>query len=81
MKDIRMYPNPTSGIFNITLPASNNEVEIEIFNIASQLLLRKTYKIVDGKVNLNISHFSQGIYVARLKSGSKKQIFLKIIKQ
>ncbi len=81
MEYIKMYPNPTSGIFKISLPASNNEVEIEIFNIASQLLLRKTCKVVDGKINLNIQHFSQGMYIVKLKLESKRQISLKIIKQ
>ncbi len=81
MRNIGMYPNPTSGIFQIALPASNNEVEIEIFNIISQSLLRKTCKVVDGKVNLDIQHFPQGMYMVRLKLESKRPISLRIIKQ
>ena len=76
---ITIFPNPTNGIFEITLPNIKKEVKIDIYTIQSQLISSKTYPITNSKVQLTIENNPAGIYF--LKIYLKKPIELKIIKK
>ena len=76
---ITAYPNPTSGGFEISLPFSENEAHIQLYNIHSQLILAQSYKAITGKVRLNIENFPTGIYIAKVILNNKSTT-LKILK-
>ena len=40
-ENIIAYPNPTSGQFEITIPTSEKEISIELYNMQSQLISKK----------------------------------------
>lgn len=58
---IIIYPNPSSGIIHVS--ASDKIIEINIYNLAGQLLIKKR----DSK-DINISLLSSGIYFAEIKT-------------
>jgi len=60
------YPNPTKGLSNISLPISEKEVVIELFNIHSQLISSKVYPVNYGKVQLNLEEQPTGVYIAKV---------------
>ena len=72
------YPNPSNGVFNISLPIIQKEVVIELYSIESQLISIKTYPILYGKVQLNIENQPAGMYIARVQLNSP--VTLKIVK-
>lgn len=76
---ITVYPNPTNGGFEISLPFSENEAHIQLYNIQSQLVLVQSYKAITGKVSLNIENFPTGIYIAKVILNNKSTT-LKILK-
>ena len=53
-----IYPNPVENILTIE---TKQKSEIEISNIQGQTI--KRLKINDGKINLDISDFSSGVYI------------------
>ena len=63
---VKAYPNPTKGVFEITLPFSVKEVYIELFTVGSQLISKGTYQVVNGKVQLNLENKPTGVYVVKL---------------
>ncbi len=66
LENIKVYPNPSKGIFEITLPISENEVEIEIYAMDSQLISSRKYQVVNGKVKINIKNEPTGVYIVKI---------------
>ncbi|MFD1294935.1 endonuclease [Lutibacter holmesii] len=60
------YPNPTKGMTEISLPISENEVVIEVYNMHSQLISSKVYPVLYGKVQLNLEEKPTGVYIAKV---------------
>ncbi|MDT8413544.1 MAG: T9SS type A sorting domain-containing protein, partial [Vicingaceae bacterium] len=73
------YPNPTQGVFVITVPTSQTEVVIELYSILSQLISVKTYPVVYGKVQLSLENKPTGLYFAKVNLDNP--VTIKIIKQ
>lgn len=72
------YPNPTSGSFEIEVSSDKNEVKIELYNFAGQLVSTKTYIIESGKAQLNLENQPSGIYAAKIYLETPE--YVKIIK-
>lgn len=78
-ENITVYPNPSKGIFEITLPISEKEIVIELYTMGSQLISKRTYQVVNGKVQLNLENKPTGVYVIRINLDTP--INLTIIKE
>lgn len=75
---VAAYPNPTTGSFEIEVPSDKNEVKIELYNFAGQLVSTKTYTIESGKAQLNLENQPSGIYAAKIYLETPE--YIKIIK-
>jgi hypothetical protein len=60
------HPNPTSGIFEITIPTSKENVEVELYTINAQLISKKNYKVNNHRVQLSLENQSEGVYIAKV---------------
>ncbi|AJR04987.1 hypothetical protein AW14_13655 [Siansivirga zeaxanthinifaciens CC-SAMT-1] len=76
---IKVYPNPTSGAFEITVPKHLNSIKLEVSNIHGQLISSKMYDVNGGKVSLDITDKPNGVYF--IKVNAEKPSFLKVIKK
>lgn len=66
--EIKMYPNPSNGIFSVNIPnfSNENEIYIQIFNTEGQL---KKQLIADNSIlNVNLSEYQQGLYFVKINS-------------
>ncbi|WP_291974274.1 endonuclease [Lutibacter sp.] len=79
LNDFVVYPNPSSGAFEIAMPIAEKQVVISIYNIQSQLISQRNYPVNYGKVNLDISNQPTGIYIAKIHLN--KPVTLKIVKE
>jgi len=77
---ITAYPNPSSGIINITIPIVQKEVTVKIYTIQSQLISRKSYMVNNGKVEINIDDNPTGLYIVQVLLENNSVAF-KIVKQ
>lgn len=75
---IKVYPNPTNGLVNVTLPTIYNQVETEIFDISGRLIKADVFQNV-SELPLQINGAS-GIYNIKIKTAEftiSKKIILK----
>jgi hypothetical protein len=63
---VQIYPNPTPGLFEITIPTSKTEVEVELYSIGSQLISKRKYPVNNQRVQLSLEKESDGVYVAKI---------------
>jgi hypothetical protein len=78
---VKLYPNPTSGILNITLPANNGtEATIRITNIIGSDILNNKVVNGSGQVKLDVSGFDTGIYFVTVK-GKGYERTIKVVKK
>jgi sugar lactone lactonase YvrE len=63
---VQIYPNPTSGLFEIAIPTSKAEVEVELYSIGSQLISKRKYPITNQKVQLSLENQLIGVYIVKI---------------
>jgi len=74
-QNIRLYPNPTSGIIKISNPNFIKISTVEIYNIYGQQLQSKSLKN-----NIDLSNYTTGIYFIKIEDQNGKQGSFKVIK-
>lgn len=71
--ELLIYPNPVSdGILNINLnqSSSDEQVGLSIFNITGKRVLNKTFNTTNGRLVLNVSALSKGVYILNIRRDS-----------
>ena len=76
---VNIFPNPTSGIFEITIPSPELEITASVFSVNGKLVSEKKYKKLKGKIKLNLENEVSGVYFVKLYLS--KIVTLKIIKE
>ncbi|WP_147676489.1 T9SS type A sorting domain-containing protein [Algibacter pacificus] len=79
LEAVKAYPNPTKGRFDVYLATNKTHVNIEVYNIYSQLVSTKTYEVIGGKVHIDITNKAQGVYFVKVKE--MEGVIIKVIKQ
>ncbi|WP_282116157.1 right-handed parallel beta-helix repeat-containing protein [Cellulophaga baltica] len=74
LEDIVAYPNPTSGIFQISVPKNEHQITIDLYHINSQLVSSKPYLVTNGKVNLNLVGEPSGVYIVKINGKNPSAI-------
>ncbi len=78
--NIRIYPNPTSGLLNVAIEnTSNNKIIIDLMNASGQLLLSKEY-IDEKDFSIQIGDQPKGVYYLKVVSEGSVKIEKVILK-
>ena len=63
-KNVKLFPNPTTDILNISMKTSSLEITYNIFDIRGQNVLRlKSYE-----KQLDVSHLTSGLYIIQVQT-------------
>jgi hypothetical protein len=75
---VNLFPNPTTGMVNLTIVSANGEALIEVYDAKGKLLIQKTQ---EGELNIiNLSSYSKGFYWIKINVDGKLRVF-KVLKQ
>ncbi|NJX14292.1 DUF4955 domain-containing protein [Tamlana crocina] len=79
LEEVKAYPNPSSGEFELYLPTSLEFVNVQVYNLQSQLVSSKDYKLSSGRLILSLLDKPNGIYFAKVNV--PESVFVKLIKR
>jgi|GEM_PF-3176207 len=69
--DLTVYPNPTSGLLNISFSGNDNlPTEIKLLDSTGRIIERRSY---EGKIydTINLSDYAKGYYIITFQFGNK----------
>ncbi|MDA3853250.1 MAG: T9SS type A sorting domain-containing protein, partial [Bacteroidales bacterium] len=64
---LNLYPNPSNGEVTIELSEVTNCLQLQLVSLSGKVIKEETFSKVD-KVNWDLSAYTTGIYLLRLKS-------------
>lgn len=70
LSNVKVYPNPTQGILNISLPQMSEVTTLTLVDIQGRQILKK--EVSNTLETLNIENLSEGVYILNIQSGSLK---------
>mgnify|MGYP003340316005 FL=1 len=73
--EIKLFPNPSSDVAVITLPASE-KIRVEISDLTGRIIFSERTFIQGNQFTIQTKYFGEGLYLVKLTSES----FTKIIK-
>lgn len=73
-KNWLIYPNPFKSTINISSIDDIENVNYRIYNASGMLLIDRTENVINGKVSINLSHYSSGIYFFEIITSNKREI-------
>ncbi|MFT4791741.1 MAG: hypothetical protein ACI9KR_001365, partial [Arcticibacterium sp.] len=77
---LRYFPNPVQSELNLTVPGTDNEINIEIFSDGGANLYRRKHSINRSRtIQLPMSRFKAGLYIVTASGKTVNESF-KIIK-
>ncbi|NSW94617.1 MAG: T9SS type A sorting domain-containing protein, partial [Bacteroidales bacterium] len=80
ISDLIVYPNPTSGLLTVESPDKDEKVyTINLINSSGQVVLNKTYTVIGGKFEIDLSGVSDGFYLLQIRTNLTIQ-FIRIVK-
>lgn len=79
IKDVSVYPNPGSGLFQLEFKGILNDGFIQIFNMQGQIVHSTTIKSEMIEKELNLNHLPAGAYLLKFHSDNFQKD-LKIVK-
>jgi hypothetical protein len=77
---INLHPNPSDGWVNLTIPAMNETISIEVTSSGGQLMRSETLQSNTVSHQLNLTGFNPGVYFIRI-TGSGQSVVKKVIIQ
>ncbi len=77
--NLKLYPNPTSGILNIQSDQLTETVALKLYNLQGQVLLDVNNTTINGTISLDLSSMNTGVYFIKISS-EENTIVKKIVK-
>jgi hypothetical protein len=77
-KGFNIYPNPTKGLFTVSLDKLDNNTTIIVYSIVGKEVINQ--KITNNKTIINLEGFDKGIYFVKIQNGNQL-ITERIVKQ
>jgi hypothetical protein len=68
--DIKVYPNPSTGIFNINLPGTVKGGSVYVLDMNGRTVEKNNFN-ADTKLSVDLNHLPNGIYIMQVMNGTE----------
>ena len=77
LASVQLYPNPATGVFNISLGDNTPHARVELYNVTGMLVMARD---LNEKITaLDARELPPGMYIAKVKSEEKAAMFKVIV--
>jgi PKD repeat protein len=73
-KDINIYPNPSEGVFNISLPGNQQRMQMSVTDVSGQIMYSQNIGENETLSSFDASSLAKGIYFIRFVSDEMNEI-------
>lgn len=70
--EISMYPNPTSDLVNIDIPANYDKLDISLYDVTGKLI--RIFSNAQGKVTIDAAVLATGTYYLQMINTAKNKV-------
>ncbi|WP_304342820.1 M36 family metallopeptidase [Chryseobacterium koreense] len=77
---VKIFPNPTTGIINITAKENLNDIAVSLWDASGRTLKTEKLKMTETAMNIDISDKPAGIYILRVVTPKGGRSF-KVVKK
>jgi hypothetical protein len=71
-----VFPNPSSGIFNIEL---NQAGKLQVLNVTGQVVLDKDFDASENFIQIDLTQNTKGLYLIRFTDRKNQESLVKVI--
>lgn len=72
IKEVSIYPNPTSGIFNVEFSQDTENTTVEVLNLMGKVIFNEN--VTTSKLTLDLSNEAKGIYLVKITTNGNTTI-------
>ena len=78
---LKAFPIPTQGILEISLPSNGQSYSYSLYSISGQLIENGKTTLNQGKIKLDLTNLTKGIYIVKLTDNNSSQFYVKTVKE
>ncbi|WP_372746918.1 alpha-amylase family glycosyl hydrolase [Lutibacter sp.] len=79
LESFTAYPNPTNGLFEISVTTTEKNAVVEMYSVQGQLISKYSYPISNNKIQMSLEDKPTGLYFVKVYL--QDTILLKVVKQ
>lgn len=65
---VSVYPNPSTGVFNIRISQFTGKVNLQVVDMNGRIVFSQTDESFNGEKSINLSGLSKGVYVLKVNN-------------
>jgi hypothetical protein len=69
----KVYPNPSTGLFNISVPGLTGDCEVQVVNMLNQMVYENNYNFNDN-LQIDLGNQEKGVYFIKIKSSGSEMV-------
>lgn len=81
--NIIISPNPSAGVFNISMQGVTGNITIQCYNVMGSLVASKNIETINGNVNtsIDLSNMAKGLYQVKMQAADGSSVVKQVVLQ